>query len=71
MAIQRHEIDAQIETAMQTKLRHGYATQAVVVTQVTVGRGWTSLGFFFEDGHTVGEVGHYGDGSQYQVLAVV
>lgn len=70
MAVNQHEIDAQVETATQMKLRHGYSTQAVVV------RSWTDesrlhLGFFFEDSLKVGDVGRHDDGGHFQVLAVI
>lgn len=70
MLIQSHEIEAEIERAMQTKLRNGCTTQAVVV------KSWFDeqspwLGFFFEDGRAVGEFGNREDGSHYQVLAVI
>lgn len=70
MVIQQHEIDAEVETAAQTKARNGYVTQAVVVKR------WGNnvkvhLGFFFENGHKVGETGQDDYGCNFEVLAVI
>ena len=68
--IRKHEIDAQIESAMQAKARHGYTVPAVIV------KSWVNpnspfLGFFFAHGYKVGDVGRHADKTHFQVLAVV
>lgn len=71
MSIQQHEIDAQIESATQTKARYGYTTQAVVVKSWAAGGIRPHLGFFFENGHKVGEIGRHEGGANFEVLAIV
>lgn len=67
---QQHEIDAMVETALQTKLRNGY-TQTAVVGLLNVGKKCASLGFNFSEGRTIGDVVRNDDGSIYEVLALV
>lgn len=64
------EVDEQIASAIQAKLRHGYSTQAVIIKNRR-GKGPSWLGFFFHDGRQVGETHTRPDGSTYEVLAVI
>ena len=66
----RSEIDAQIEQAAQTRMRHGYSTPAVVILSGLV-ESRPRLGFFFEAGRRPGELSIFKDGTLYFVLAVV
>ena len=68
--IHQHEIDAQIQTAMETKMRNGYTTPACIC-RITHINGTESLGFIF---HNVARVGHVlgnSGGSEMTVLALV
>lgn len=66
---EQHEIDAQIEMALQTRLRNGY-TDPAVVQQRFVGESF-SLGFNFQRDVKVGDIVHESDGSLFVVLALV
>lgn len=62
--IHQHEIDAQIQTAMEVKMRINCQVPAVIkVTKI--GRKHT-LGFHFESGLTVGQ-----KGLGFEVVAIV
>lgn len=69
MDVKQHEIDAQIESAMQAMLRTGARGQCVVCWNQTEKGGW--LGFHFEAGRKVGDIAFHRDGTRYEVLAVV
>ncbi len=69
MQIQQHEIDSQIQTAMEVKMRSDITTPAVI-KKTKVGRRFT-LGFHFEAGLIVGQKGKHADGTEFEVLAVV
>lgn len=71
MMFHQHEIDAQVQTAMEIKMRHGYTIPAAVCrTWLADGRRFT-LGFHFRRDATVGDVYVNDDGSRSEVLAVV
>ena len=69
MTIQQHEIDAQIQTAMETILRNGYTDTANV--HILRYRGRSSLGFNFRHGVAVGDVYTNDAGSTCEVVALV
>lgn len=64
------EIEAQIETVVQTRMRHGYSAPAAVM-QTFVSNESFSLGFNFQQEVKVGDIVVNGDGSWSVVLAVV
>lgn len=68
--VKQHEIDAQIETAMQTKARCGY-TQTAVIHKRWVNSKKFVLGFNFKQGVGVGDMYINEDGSKCEVLALV
>lgn len=68
--VQQHEIDAQIESAMQTKMRCGY-TQTAVIHKLWVNSRRFVLGFNFKQGVKVGDVYSNEDGSRCEVVALV
>ncbi len=68
--VQQHEIDAQIQTAMQTKMRCGY-TQTATVHKLWVNSRRFVLGFNFRQGVNVGDVYRNEDGSKCEVIALV
>lgn len=68
--IQQHEIDAQIESALQAKARAGCAVPAAVfVTKHSARR--VSLGWNLRQGLEVGKTYIHDDGTPFTVLAVV
>lgn len=67
MKIQQHAINAQIETAMHVKLKHGYTKTAVVFLNLR----YFALGFNFQKDAKMGEVYQNDDGTKYEVLALV
>ncbi len=67
---QQHEIDAQVEVALQTIMRHGYSGTAVVGLLLTSEKNG-SLGFHFEEGRSIGDIISNEDGSTFEVLATV
>ena len=67
--VQQHEIDAQIETAMQTKKRYGY-TQTAAINKLWVNSRRFVLGFNFKQGVKVGEVYYNEDGTRCEVVAL-
>lgn len=69
MAIQRHEVGAQIQAAMEAILRNGYTDTANV--NILRYRGRSSLGFNFRQGVAVGDVYTNDDGSTCEVVALV
>lgn len=71
MTIHQHEIDAQVETAIQTKLRHNYDMACVVCKKWLSGSNKVWLGFHFESGLNVGDVGQHCAGSFFEVLEVI
>ena len=68
--VQKHEMDAQIETAMQTKMRCGY-TQTAAINKLWVNSRRFVLGFNFKQGVKVGDVYQNEDGSRCEVVALV
>lgn len=68
--VQQHEIDAQIETAMQTKMRCGY-TQTAAIHKLWVNSRRFVLGFNFKQCVKVGDVYYNEDGSRCEVVALV
>jgi hypothetical protein len=68
--ITQHAVDAMIETAYQTKLRHGYTATACVGVS-TKGSRIGSLGFHFDGSRDVGDVVENEDGTKFKVLALV
>jgi len=68
--VQQHEIDAEIETAMQTKMRCGY-TQTAAVHKLWVNSRRFVLSFNFKQGVKVGDVYTNEDGSRCEVVALV
>ena len=68
--VQQHEIDAQIETAMQTKARCGY-TQTAAIHKLWVNSRRFVLGFSFKEGVKVGDIYKNEDGTRCEVLALV
>ncbi|MFA6198924.1 MAG: hypothetical protein WC679_00790 [Bacteroidales bacterium] len=68
--IQQHEIDAQIETALQTKMRFGY-TDTISVHKNFYPSGKVGLGFNFKQGVNVGDIYLNDDGTKCEVLALV
>lgn len=70
MQIQQHEIDAQVESAMQTKARIGCTVPAVVyVTKHSARR--VSLGWNLRQGLEIGRTYAHEDGTPFEVLAIV
>jgi hypothetical protein len=69
MNIQQHEIDAQIENCLQTKMRNGIEKSAIVF-KIWHGKRKCGLGFNFLTGN-VGDVLHTEDGRKLEILAVV
>lgn len=67
---QQHEIDAQVEVALQTIMRHGYSETAVVGFLLTSEKNG-SMGFHFEEGRSIGDIISNEDGSTFEVLALV
>lgn len=67
---QQDEIDAKVEVALQTIMRHGYSATAVVGLLLT-GEKKGSLGFHFEEGRSIGEIISNEDGTSFEVLALV
>ena len=67
--VQQHEIDAQVQTAMETKMRFGYTKTAVVHKLWVNGRRFV-LGFNFREGAKVGDVFRNDDGSKCEVVAL-
>jgi hypothetical protein len=67
--VQQHEIDAQIETAMQVKMRCGYA-QAAVIHKLLLNSRRFVLGFNFKQGVNVGDVYTNEDGTRCEVVAI-
>lgn len=70
MKLEQHEIDAQIQTAMETKMRHGTLQTAAVVKTAINSRRFV-LGFNFKKGLNVGDIYFNEDGSRVEVLALV
>lgn len=68
--VKQHELDAMIETATQTKLRHGYINTALVGI-LSIGKGKGTLGFNFGALRAVGDIVHNEDGTTFEVLALV
>ena len=66
----RHEVEAQIVTATQARMRYGYSVPAVVVLS-GLGSPKPRLGFFFEVGRKAGELSAYQEGALFLVLAVI
>lgn len=70
MQVQQHEIDAQVQTALETKMRCGY-TQTAAVHKLWVNSRRFVLGFNFKHGVQVGDVYANEDGSRCEVVALV
>ena len=70
MQVQQHEIDAQVQTALETKMRCGY-TQTAAVHKLWVNSRRFTLGFNFKQGVKVGDVYANEDGSRCEVVALV
>ena len=70
MQLQQHEIDAQVQTAMEVKMRNGFAQKAAVHKRWINKRSF-ALGFNFKQGLKVGDVYTNEDGSRCEVLALV
>ncbi len=70
MQVQQHEIDAQVQTALQTKMRCGH-TQTAAVHKLWVNSRRFVLGFNFKQGVRVGESYTNEDGSRCEVIALV
>lgn len=70
MQVQQHEIDAQVQTALETKMRCGY-TQPAAVHKLWVNSRRCVLGFNFKQGVKVGDVYTNEDGSRCEVVALV
>ncbi|MEY2690221.1 MAG: hypothetical protein RL375_4421 [Pseudomonadota bacterium] len=70
MQVQQHEIDAQVQTALETKMRFGY-TQTASVHKLWVNSRRFVLGFNFKQGVQVGDVYRNDDGSRCEVVALV
>lgn len=70
MQVQQHEIDAQVQTAMETKMRCGY-TETANVNKLWVNNRRFVLGFNFKRGVNVGDVYTNEDGTWCEVLALV
>ena len=68
--VQQHEIEAQVETAMQTKMRYGY-TQTAAVHKLWVNSRRFVIGFNFRQGVNVGDVYRNEDGTKCEVIALV
>lgn len=68
--VQKHEIDAEIETAMQTKMRYGY-TQTAAINKLWVNSRRFVLSFNFKQGVKVGDVYSNEDGTRCEVVALV
>jgi hypothetical protein len=66
----QHEIDAQVQVALETIMRHGCTTTAVVGLSTTPS-GHSSLGFHFDEGRSIGEAFAFEDGTTFEVLALV
>jgi len=67
--VQQHEIDAQIETAVQAKMRAGITTPAAI------GKLWYNsrrfgLGFNFTKGAQVGQIIKNEDKTRFEVIAL-
>lgn len=70
MKYKQHEVDAQIESALQTKARTGCTKPAAVyVTKHNARR--VSLGWNLRQGLEVGKTYTHDDGTPFEVLAVV
>jgi len=65
-----HEVQAQIESAMQTKARTGCHKPAVVY-ETRISRRRVSLGWNYREGLEVGKVYTHEDGTPFTVLAIV
>jgi hypothetical protein len=70
MQVQQHEIDAQVQTALETKMRCGY-TQTAAVHKLWVNSRRFVLGFNFKQCVKVGDVYANEDGSRCEVVALV
>jgi len=70
MKVQQHAIDAEIQNAMETKMRNGY-TQTAAVCKLWVNSRRFTLGFNFRQGLKVGDVYKNEDGSRCEVVALV
>ena len=68
--VQQHEIDAEIETAMQTKMRYGI-TQTAAINKLWINSRRFVLGFNFKQGVKVGDVWSNEDGTRCEVIALV
>ena len=68
--VQHHDVDAQIETAMQTKVRFGY-TETAAIHKLWINSRRFVLGFNFKHGVKVGDVYANEDGSRCEVVALV
>jgi hypothetical protein len=65
----QHEIDAMIQTAIETKMRNAY-TQPAVICLTVIGKKF-SLGFNFCKGCNIGDTVKNEDGSFFEVMALV
>ena len=68
--IKQHEIDAQVESAMQTKARYGI-TQTAAINKLWINSRRFVLSFNFKQGAQVGDVYTNEDGTRCEVLALV
>lgn len=70
LPVDQGAIEAQIESAVQTRAKHGYKLPAVITLRF-IGDGLASLGFVFQAGLKPGDVTKADDGSWAVVIAVV
>jgi hypothetical protein len=72
--IHQHEIEAQIQKAMETKMRFRHCGLEVPSVAVSINHyrdGGRGLGFFFTDQHNIGDWINCADGMRQQVVAIV
>lgn len=69
MNIQQHAIDAQMQSALEAKMRNGYTDKAAIIKTWVNSRKFT-LGFNFKQGVNEGDIYINDDGTKCEVLAV-